>query len=140
MRSTPGRARRSDGAPRPRCSTSTWPPRADRAPHQRHALASTAPATAAGAPVAIAATARPPGEPPRRQPRAPVTPPSVRSGYGSLTDNRVLRRTLEPGLTAAVGMVHELHVGAARTRRDRHPERVADQRGAHMRRELPADH
>ena len=37
-------------------------------------------------------------------------------------------------------MVHEFDVGAARTRRDGHPERVADQRGAHMRRELPADH
>src|SRR4051794_586926 len=41
---------------------------------------------------------------------------------------------------SAVGMVHQLHVRAARTRRDGHPQRVADQRGAHLRRELPAHH
>jgi hypothetical protein len=37
-------------------------------------------------------------------------------------------------------MVHELHVGAARPRRDRHLQGVTDERGAHVAGELPADH
>ncbi|MGH2969245.1 MAG: hypothetical protein ACRDK0_09300, partial [Solirubrobacteraceae bacterium] len=53
--------------------------------------------------------------------------------------DQVLRRPLEFALTSAIGVMHERDVGAARPRRDGHPQGVADQAGAHVRRELPAD-
>jgi hypothetical protein len=36
----------------------------------------------------------------------------------------VLRRPVDPALTAGIGMVHELHVGAVAALGERHPQRV----------------
>jgi len=49
---------------------------------------------------------------------------------------------VEPGgvLTAPVGMSHEPEVSAGLPGADRHPESVEDETGAHVRRQLPADH
>ena len=110
LRSTAGRARHSDGEPPPRSSTSTSRQQPDPTPanDQRHPPATTL------ARVAIAATARPPGEPPRRQPRGSA-PALWRSGftrYGSLTKNPVLRRPVESGLAAGIA-----NGGRARRRR-----------------------
>src|SRR3954464_8860277 len=52
----------------------------------------------------------------------------------------VLRGPVEPGLTAPVGVGDEFdvdRVGVALV--DRHPQRVQDELGAHVRCELPAD-
>jgi len=42
-------------------------------------------------------------------------------------------------LRSGVGVVHEFDVGAAATAGQRHPQRVQDQRGAHVAGQLPAD-
>ena len=68
QRSTPGRVRRSAGGPPPKYSTSTW--RRPRGSTQTQAR----PARAA-----IAAPARPTGEPPRRQPRHLITKPPAQA-------------------------------------------------------------
>src|SRR3954451_18605540 len=92
--------------------------------------------------VAIAATARPKGEPPRRQPRDSTSAPrgSALTRYRSLTDNPVLRRPLESGLSAGVAVMDQLDVGAGVATRERHAQRVEHEIGAHVTRELPADH
>src|SRR3954452_21240610 len=103
-------------------------------PAPRRSLTSTASTThqcpprgepGAVARVAIAATARPKGEPPRRQPRDSTSAPrgSALTRYRSLTDNPVLRRPLESGLRAAVAVVDELDVGTGSALRQGHPER-----------------
>jgi hypothetical protein len=51
----------------------------------------------------------------------------------------VLRRPVESTLTAAIGVVHELEVGAWAAPVQRHAQRVEHQRGAHVPGELPAD-
>jgi hypothetical protein len=52
----------------------------------------------------------------------------------------VLRRPLESALASAIAVVHERDVGAGAAPAERHPQRVEDQGGAHVRRELPAHH
>jgi hypothetical protein len=42
-------------------------------------------------------------------------------------------------LRAAIGVVNERDVGAGRALAERHPQRVEDEGGAHVRRQLPAD-
>jgi hypothetical protein len=42
-------------------------------------------------------------------------------------------------LRAGMGVMHELHVRAGLPGPERHPQRVQDERGAHVRGELPAD-
>jgi hypothetical protein len=44
------------------------------------------------------------------------------------------------GLAAGVGVMDEFDVGAPAPPRERHPQRIQDQVGAHVARELPADH
>src|SRR5438093_7015966 len=57
----------------------------------------------------------------------------------SQVNKPVLRRPVETGLGAAVGVVDELDVGAGAAQPERHLERVEHEVGAHVRRELPAD-
>jgi len=51
-----------------------------------------------------------------------------------------LRRPLESALAAAIAVVHERDVGAGAALAERHPQRVEDQRGAHVAGQLPAHH
>ena len=51
-----------------------------------------------------------------------------------------LRRPVELGLAAGVAVVHELDLVDPLGHGEGHPERVEDEVGAHVRRELPADH
>jgi hypothetical protein len=50
----------------------------------------------------------------------------------------LLRGPVESGLRALIGVRHELHIGAVGSGGERHPQRVEDQVGAHVRRDLPA--
>jgi hypothetical protein len=51
----------------------------------------------------------------------------------------VLRRPLESALAAGVGVVHQFEISAGSAPGERHPQRVEDEVGAHVARELPAD-
>jgi hypothetical protein len=63
-----------------------------------------------------------------------VTGAATGSPHGQL-----LRGPVESGLRPGVAVVHELHVGAGVATRQRHAKRVADQIGAHVCGERPAD-
>src|SRR4051812_23359447 len=95
-------------------------PRRPEPPRQRtEALAAAAGGAPTGARVTVAATARPPGEPPRRQSRDTSTQATARPNrYSQLTENPVLRRPVESGQRTSVGMVHELHVGTGLAARE----------------------
>jgi hypothetical protein len=54
--------------------------------------------------------------------------------------DQVLRRPLESALAAAVGVVNQLDVGTGAAVRERHPQRVEHEVGAHVAGELPTHH
>ena len=96
-RSTAGRARRSAGGHPPKCSTSTSPPPAEPATKQHRSLPIHGIPPRRGLPAAraaIAVPARPPGEPPRRQPRSRQKVSSVLPSL-RVTGHTVLRRPVE---------------------------------------------
>jgi hypothetical protein len=90
---------------------------------------------------AIAAAASPYGLDLRNDSREEITTSSTRAfpRYRRLTYNPVLRRPLESAVRAAVAVVHQGDVGPLVALAEGHPQRVEDQRGAHVRRQLPAD-
>jgi hypothetical protein len=52
----------------------------------------------------------------------------------------VLRGPLESALAAGIGVVDKFDVGAGLAARERHPQGIQDEVGAHVAGELPADH
>src|SRR5215217_2132852 len=59
--------------------------------------------------------------------------------YRPLTDNPVLQRPVESGLTAGIAVMNQLDVGARSAARERHPQRIEHEIGAHVTGQLPAD-
>src|SRR4051794_24597129 len=99
-RSTPARARRSDGAPRQRCSTRSSPLRPDALRGQRTPNSGRAPAASRAA---IAAAASPYGLDLRDDSRAATSPPCALLATVDSPITPVLPRLLESGQYVALG-------------------------------------